>query len=479
MRLVQVLIPEGNRESVVAALDEQELDYAIFEETGRGEFEAMVQFPVPPTGVEPVLDDLRAAGVSESAYTIVLPTETVVSTRIRALQALYPGDRLSREELKANAESLAPELSTYFAFIVLSTVIATGGLLLDSAATIIGAMVVAPLMGPAITASAGSVLADRELTIRGITLQATGLLLAIGVAAALGALLKGTVIVPPGTDIRTIPQVAERTSPDFLSLFIAFGSGIAGAISVSRGSGSTLVGVAIAVALIPPAATAGLGIAWEYAGVAASASVLVLVNLLAINLSALAIFWLSGYRPELTDQHGTVRASVLRRGAVLVIALVGLSVVLGLVTLAAYQTTTFEQQATAETEQFFDEPELSEYELESVEVDYNTQDLLLGNDPTVTVIAGRPTVESVPPDLADRLDRRLEERSGEDVAVRIGFIIGQESDPIPPTTDTSMSAMAMSAPHTEWPFVSVDLDGSGEVIKAVDDRFTQQLPFRR
>ena len=417
MRLVQVLIPEGNRDSVVAALDEQELDYAIFEETGRGEFEAMVQFPVPPTGVEPVLDNLRAAGVSESAYTIVLPTETVVSTRIQALQALYPGDRLSRDELKANAESLAPKLATYFAFIVLSTGIATGGLLLDSSATIIGAMVVAPLMGPAITASAGSVLAARELATRGIVLQVTGLLLAVAVAAALGWLLKGTVIIPPGTDIRTIPQVAERTSPDFLSLFIAFGSGIAGAISVSRGSGSTLVGVAIAVALIPPAATAGLGVAWEYPGVAGSAAVLVLVNLLAINLSALVIFWLSGYRPEVTAQHGAVRASVLKRVAVLVVALVGLSVVLGLVTYGSYQTSTFEHQATAETEQFFDRPEFSGYGLESVAVDYDSQDVILGNDPTVSVVVGRPSDAAVPSDVADRLDRRRHDFLDEDSGV--------------------------------------------------------------
>jgi len=479
MRLVQVLIPEGNRDSVIAALDEQELDYAIFEETGRGEFEAMVQFPVPPTGVEPVLDNLRAAGVSESAYTIVLPTETVVSTRLQALEALYPGDRLSRDELKANAESLAPELATYFAFIVLSTVIATGGLLLDSSATIIGAMVVAPLMGPAITASAGSVLADRELATRGVALQITGLLLAIAVAAVLGWLLKGTVIVPPGTDIRTIPQVAERTSPGFLSLFIAFGSGIAGAISVSRGSGSTLVGVAIAVALIPPAATAGLGIAWGYAGVAGSAAVLVLVNLLAINLSALVIFWSSGYRPEVTDQHGAVRASVLKRVAVLVVALVGLSVVLGLVTYGSYQTSTFEHQATAETEQFFDQSEFSEYELESVEVDYDSQDIILGDDPTVSVIVGRPSDAAVPPDIADRLDGRLEEMTGQNVAVRIGFVIGQESDPIPPTTGTSTSAMAISAPRAEQPLAPVDLDRSGGPSKTVGDRFTPQWPIRR
>ncbi|WP_408958926.1 TIGR00341 family protein [Natrinema sp. 74] len=438
MRLVQVLIPDGNRRSVIETLDDREIDYAVFEETGRGDFEALVQFPVPPTGVEPVLEDLRAAGVSESAYTIVLPTETVVSERLEALQALYPGDRLSREELKANAQSLAPELSTYFAFIVLSTVIATGGLLLNSTATIIGAMVVAPLMGPAITASAGSVLADRDLATRGIALQVAGLLLAVAVAAALGALLKGSVIVPPGTDIRTIPQVAERTSPNFLALFIAFGSGIAGAISVSRGSGSTLVGVAIAVALIPPAGTAGLGIAWGFGGVAASASVLVLVNLLSINLSALAIFWFSGYRPELPDQRKTVHTAVRRRGAILVVALVGLSVVLGLVTFASYQTTTFEHQATVETERFFDDAVPLGYELESVAVDYDSQDVLLGNDPTVSVVVGQSNATAVPPDFADRLDRHLEDTTGENVGVRVGFVVAQESEPIPVTTGTHM-----------------------------------------
>jgi hypothetical protein len=55
MRLVQVLIPGGQRESVLAALDDEGIDYAVFEEVGRGDFEAMVQFPVPPSCVEPIL----------------------------------------------------------------------------------------------------------------------------------------------------------------------------------------------------------------------------------------------------------------------------------------------------------------------------------------------------------------------------------------------------------------------------------------
>jgi len=144
MRLVQVLIPAGTRESVVDSLDEQGLDYALFEEVGRGDFEGMVQFPVPPSGVEPVIEQLREAGIREDAYTIVLPTETVISQRLSALIERFPGLRISREELSARAEELAPANSTFFAFLILSTIIATTGLLLDSAATIIGAMVVAP-----------------------------------------------------------------------------------------------------------------------------------------------------------------------------------------------------------------------------------------------------------------------------------------------------------------------------------------------
>ncbi len=176
---------------MLAVLDDEGIDYAVWDETGRKDFEALVQFPVPPIGVEPVLERLRkAGGVSENTYTIVLAPETVVSTRIEALKQRYSGSRISREELTARAEDLAPETSTYIAFLVLSTVIATGGLLLDSAATIIGAMVVAPLMGPAISASVGTVLDNRKLASRGIKMQVGGLLLAIAIGALLGVLLK-------------------------------------------------------------------------------------------------------------------------------------------------------------------------------------------------------------------------------------------------------------------------------------------------
>ena len=118
MRLVQLLIPKGMREPVLAVLDDEQIDYAVWDETGRREFEALVQFPIPPIGVEPVMARLHEAGISENAYTIVLSPEKVVSSRIEALKKRYSGLRISREELIARAEDLAPATSTFLAFLV-------------------------------------------------------------------------------------------------------------------------------------------------------------------------------------------------------------------------------------------------------------------------------------------------------------------------------------------------------------------------
>jgi uncharacterized hydrophobic protein (TIGR00341 family) len=410
-------------------LDEEGIDYAVWDETGRKDFEALVQFPVPPVGVEPVLAKLRKAGVSENTYTIVLTPETVVSARIEALKQRYSGTRISREELIARADDLAPETSTYFAFLILSTIIATGGLLLDSAATIIGAMVVAPLMGPAISTSVGTVLEDRKLASRGIMLQVGGLLLAIAVGALIGIILKESVLLPPGLDIREISQVAERTSPNFLSLFLALGSGLAGAISIIRSAGSTLVGVAIAISLVPPAATSGLGIAWGLPGVAVAAAVLVLINLLAVNVSALMMFWASGFRPAESGAIGRARSSVISHVVLLVAAIALLSVALGYVTYSSFQTTLVEQEVNEEITAMFKEPEYAEtgLTLEGVTVDYRPADLLLKEPVMVSVLIGRRAGQEVPPDIATKADIRLTEATKKDVKIRVGFVEAQRS----------------------------------------------------
>jgi uncharacterized hydrophobic protein (TIGR00271 family) len=283
-------------------------------------------------------------------------------------------------------------------------------------------------MGPAISASVGTILDDASMASRGVTLQVTGLLAAILTAALMGWLLKQTVLIPPGLDIRTIPQVAERTSPNFLSLFLALGSGIAGSLSIMRGSGSTLVGVAIAVALVPPAATSGLGIAFGLPGVAIAGAILVVVNLLAINVSALGLFFLAGFKPLDAGQFEGVRASVVSRIVVIVIAIAVLSIALGLVTWTTYQTQSFEQRTQTELQQRFDEAAIEGVELVSVTVDYTPVDLLFDNQPQVNVLVGIPRDLEAPSDLAQRWDDQLTAEFDREVRVRVGFIEAQVSD---------------------------------------------------
>ncbi len=427
MRLVQVLVPRGKRDAVLGALDEEGVDYAVFDETGRTEFSALVTFPVPPSAVEPILEKLRRAGVEEDAFTIVLQPETVVSKRIGELKRRYSGFNIAREELRERAAEMAPESSTFFSMTVISTIIAATGLLLDSSAVIIGAMVIAPLMGPAMAASVGTVVDEPKLAERGVQYQITGLLVAIASAALFGYLVRGTVLVPPGLDIRTVPAITERFTPNFLSLLLALGAGAAGVISLMRGAGSVIVGVMIAVALVPPAATVGLGLAWLDFGVALGASVNVLVNLLSINLTALILLWISGYRPERTRSVGEARSRTLARIAVILVAIAVLSLGLGLVTYGTNRTTVYQTQAKDEIQNTFVGPnaEYAGYQLVDTTVTYRPLDFYEGKPAHVRIVTdpkGEP-----PNDLARQLDRKITERTGQKTTVEVVFVRSQES----------------------------------------------------
>jgi uncharacterized membrane protein len=289
---------------------------------------------------------------------------------------------------------------------------------------------------------------------RGVTLQVAGLTAAVAVSAIMGWLLQGTILIPPNLDILTIPQVTERTNPNFLSLFLALGSGLAGAISIMRGAGSTLVGVAIAVALIPPAATAGLGIAFGLPGAAIGAGVLVLVNLLAINLSALVLFYMAGFRPIETEQSRGVRAAVVSRIAIIVAGIAVLSIVLGAVTWTTFQTQSYEAQAQDEIQRQFDEAAIDGVELVGVTVDYEPVDLLLGNEPGVNVLIGIPRDREAPPDLAQQLDDHLTEQLGQDVFVRVGFVEEEISETEPPD------------PPLGWPSATVTASGDAFLTRS-------------
>ena len=410
MRLVQVTIPAGKREAVLRTLDDKEIDYVLAEETSGREFTGVVSFPLPTTAVEPVLDELRETGIDEDAYTVVVAAETVVSRRFDQLEERYEEEdtdkRIAREELHARAEELVPTTRTYLVMTVVSAVVATAGLLLDSPAVVVGSMVIAPLIGPAMATAVGTVIDDREMFREGLKLQAVGLGIAVAAAAAFAGLVRVTNVIPPGTDVLAISQVKGRLTPDFLSLAVALGAGVAGAASLASGVSAAIVGVMIAAALVPPLGVIGIGIAWGLPGIVLGSTVLVLVNVLSINVTALAVLWYRGYRPDHWFKEDTARRATRKRVGALVAAILVLSLFLGVVTYDSYRTATFEQEVRGEVAELLDQPEHDQFDL--LEVRFGYDDPVPPRQPTnVTVVVGQPP-DNETASLAGPLDRRID-----------------------------------------------------------------------
>lgn len=169
------------------------------------------------------------------------------------------------------------ELGHSFVFLVAtSCCIATLGLLLNSAAVIIGAMLVAPLMGPIVLLGFSIAKTDVELAVRG------GKAMLVGV---FGALATSWLIVKVSPYIPPTAEILARTNPNLFDLLVAVASGLVAGYAVIRRRIGTVAGVAIATALMPPLAVAGYGLAILNVAIFKGAFYLFLTNMVAIALS--------------------------------------------------------------------------------------------------------------------------------------------------------------------------------------------------
>jgi len=433
------MIPAGRRDAVLDVLESEGIDYALTDENSQRDFVAVVTFPLPSAAVEPVLEELREAGVERDAYTVVVNAETVVSDRFESLAEAYEmvedPDRIAREELVTRARDLAPRPDTFIAMTAISAIVATAGLLLDSPAVVVGSMVIAPLIGPAMATSVGTVLDEDDLFRRGVALQAIGGVLAVLVAALFAAALHLTGVVPhTAAEVFAIGEIRERLAPDLLSLAIALGAGAAGALSLSSGVSAALVGVMIAAALVPPTAVLGIGLAWGRPVAVLGSAVLVGLNFLSVNFAALVVLWIEGYRPDRWFRLADTRVTTVTRLVVLGVGIVLLSAFLLGVTVSTVQTAAFQEDAQAVVEST-----LAEYDLTfiSMEVDYD--EFPLRYPERVIVTAGHPPGVD-PPQIADPLARRINAQASDPlvpdpfapddgpIVVSIRFVTVESSD---------------------------------------------------
>ncbi|CAI49428.1 DUF389 family protein [Natronomonas pharaonis DSM 2160] len=344
MRLVQTLVPEGKHDVVVEALEEADVDYAMADETSRSDYSDIVFVPADADDVETILEALRDIGVERAGYTMVSEVETIASERFERQQDAgdeQGGDeRISRDELRTKARNLSRSTPNYLAFTIISAVVATAGLLEDSASIVVGSMVIAPLIGPAMASCVGTVINDDDLFWEGIRSQAIGVVLAVGASTAFAFVYR--LGVRPELDLLLLGQVAERAHPGILALAVALGAGAAGALSLTSGADEALVGVMIAVALMPPAASVGLGVAYTDWVLAVGASILVAVNLLSINAAGIVTFWTKRYRPSHWYDEARARRATFERFAAFVVAILILTSFLAVASQEARANAAFE-----------------------------------------------------------------------------------------------------------------------------------------
>ncbi len=220
---------------------------------------------------------------------------------------------MAREDIVRIEQSLFFEqpqmrsrLIRFVMLILFASVIATGGLMSDSVASIIGAMIVAPLMTPIMGIVVAMVIGSRGRLTRSAILVLAGITLSISVGLIMATLM------PMGWDPTESVQVMARTSPRLLDLIVALASGGAGAYALSRTDvADALPGVAIAISLVPPLNAVGILLAggeWE---LAQGAALLFITNFAAILFAGTITFILTGLATGVGRDRKELRTSFL------------------------------------------------------------------------------------------------------------------------------------------------------------------------
>lgn len=292
-RLVEIVAPAGHGDTLRAiAENHNAIDTWVSEPDANERITAWLL--MEKGDVQQCIDVVQTAlGGEKNWRAVLIPVDAVLPDPTTASPE-EPAKRFgkakaTREEIFNQVRKGAELDRTYLVLAFLSTVVASIGLLQNNVAVVIGAMVIAPLLGPNLALAFGSALGQRDLIIDALKTNAAGVSIALASSIAIGMLLHPE---NPGTEL------TSRTIVGYDSIALALASGAAAVLSLTTGLSATLVGVMVAVALLPPTAALGIYLGSGNWQAAMGAGILLAVNVVCVNLAAQVVFWTQGLRPR-------------------------------------------------------------------------------------------------------------------------------------------------------------------------------------
>lgn len=302
MKYIEIIADAGNTDTVQAICEKTEVEDfrpgAIAEDNMQ-----VSRVLISDEKLQTVLDALQnVLGTQQNVRILVLPVETSLP-RQKEDKAKQESKAVSaRETLYEEAKKNTHLDLNFLVLVILSTIVAAIGLIENSVAVVIGAMVIAPLLGPNLALSLGTALGDITLVKKSIQTLFFGILLAVTLSAGIGMFWPSPL---------ESPELMSRTVAGLDSAVLALASGAAAALSITTGLSSVLVGVMVAVALLPPSATLGIMLGQARFGLAIDAGLLLAINIVCVNLSSKVVFFIKGIRPRTSQEKAAASRTMI------------------------------------------------------------------------------------------------------------------------------------------------------------------------
>ena len=288
MKYVEIIADAGSSDTVLAIAQKEEVQdfrLGVVEEDGM----QLMRMLVSDDKLQLVLDALQNLLVKQpAAHIVVLPVDVSLPKPDEEERKQEDAATEAREALYEGVEKGVRLDLNFVVLVILSSLVAAIGLITNNVAVVIGAMVIAPLLGPNLALSLGTAMGDLSLIRKSVQTLVAGMLLAVAVPAGLGMFWSFDA---------TNHELVLRTVVGLDSAALALASGAAAALSLTTGLSSVLVGVMVAVALLPPAAALGLMLGSGNSSLATGAGLLLMVNVVCVNLASKIVFDVKGIRP--------------------------------------------------------------------------------------------------------------------------------------------------------------------------------------